>query len=436
MAKKKAPDLLSDNHTVDVIRWKVCEEKLQLTSSVPFNKPNLSTCPQQTRWGLKDFYSLEECVSFITQWSKEVERLSKRKPNKEDGGRGEEEEEEEGKERDRGAKETPGDNDNSLEACRRCILGWAKELNTVAEHRKTVKKGSRGEQQQEESERKEEGGEEEEKFQRIMNWARELQTVSEGCGLAEEGVAQSLAELGLDNKRLGPVLPLLEFITWSLLQEHTQGGVPELWLSTKQNSRRADAVRYIPDSVWKWICSAAADVTLDPDTAHPWLILSKNGKSVRRGETSQDLPEKKQRFDWKSCVQGWQGFTSGRHYWEVEVEQNSAWRVGVTAASAQRKGRFSMHPAGGYWTIWRSQSHLWACTDPKTCLPLSLDPRKVGVFVDYEEGKVSFYNADKRSHIYTFSDTFTEKLYPVFAIQDEETALVITSPSPVSTRRN
>ncbi|MGH0176229.1 UNVERIFIED_CONTAM: hypothetical protein FKN15_032866 [Acipenser sinensis] len=89
-----------------------------------------------------------------------------------------------------------------------------------------------------------------------------------------------------------------------------------------------------------------------------------------------------------------------------------------------------MHPAGGYWTIWRSESHLWARTDPKTPLPLCLDPRKVGVFVDYEEGEVSFYNADSRSHIYTFSDTFTEKLYPVFTIQDEEAALVITSPRP------
>lgn len=428
MAKKGGPDLLSQNHTVDVIRWKVCEEKQQLTSSVPFNKPNL-TASQPTRPDLKDFYSLEECVSFITQWSQEVERLSKHEPNKErDGGRGEEGG---GKERDREVKEAPTDNDCSLEACRQRILDWAKELNAAAEHRKTgemVLEGSPA-KQEEESARKEEGGEQE-KSQRIMEWARELQTVSEGCGLAEGGMARSLGELGLDSKRLGPVLPLLEFITWSLLQERTQGGVPELWLSTKQRSRRADAVRYIPDSVWKWICSASVDVTLDPDTAHPWLILSKNGKSVRRGEKSQDLPEKTQRFDWKSCVQGWQGFTSGRHYWEVEVEQNSTWRVGVTAASAQRKGRFSMHPAGGYWTIWRSESHLWARTDPKTPLPLSLDPRKVGVFVDYEEGEVSFYNADSRSHIYTFSDTFTEKLYPVFTIQDEEAALVITSPRP------
>ncbi|XP_057210685.1 E3 ubiquitin-protein ligase TRIM47-like [Triplophysa rosa] len=51
--------------------------------------------------------------------------------------------------------------------------------------------------------------------------------------------------------------------------------------------------------------------------------------------------------------------------------------------------------------------------DPDVSLSLSVKPQKVGVFVDYEEGLVSFYDVENRSHIYSFTDqSFTEKLYP------------------------
>ncbi|RXN11984.1 E3 ubiquitin- ligase TRIM39-like protein [Labeo rohita] len=43
-------------------------------------------------------------------------------------------------------------------------------------------------------------------------------------------------------------------------------------------------------------------------------------------------------------------------------------------------------------------------------------PKAVGVFVDYEEGLVSFYDVGSRSHIYSFiGQTFTDKLYPYFS---------------------
>ncbi|XP_058874322.1 butyrophilin subfamily 1 member A1-like isoform X2 [Acipenser ruthenus] len=193
--------------------------------------------------------------------------------------------------------------------------------------------------------------------------------------------------------------------------------------------------REVLKSEWKWILSSAVDVTLDPDTAHRRLILSAEGKRVRLGEAWQDLPANPERFDYWECVLGREGYTSGRRYWQVQVGGNRDWRLGVSRESARRKGDFSMIPQQGYWTVeWNGYRDAFtALTDPQTPLPRSLKPQKLGVYLDYEEGQLSFYNVETRSHIYTFTDMKfnpNEKLYPFFYIEDWNTELVLESPDP------
>ncbi|MGH0119669.1 UNVERIFIED_CONTAM: hypothetical protein FKN15_044488 [Acipenser sinensis] len=161
----------------------------------------------------------------------------------------------------------------------------------------------------------------------------------------------------------------------------------------------------------------AVDVTLDHDTAHSYLILSEDGKQVRCGDKPQPLPDNPKRFDKKSYVLGREGFTSGRHYWEVEVGEKIRWVLGVTRESSQRKGGITEKPQQGFWVIWwNEENNLFsAVRAPRTPFPLSPKPRKMGVYLDYEGGLLSFYNVETRSHIYTFTDTFTEKLYPLFS---------------------
>ncbi|XP_034770708.2 E3 ubiquitin-protein ligase TRIM39-like [Acipenser ruthenus] len=161
----------------------------------------------------------------------------------------------------------------------------------------------------------------------------------------------------------------------------------------------------------------AVNVALDPDTTHPYLILSKDGKQVRPGDKLQPLPGNPKRFDRYVYVLGKEGFTSGRHYWEVEVGDKIVWRLGVTRESSQRKGSFPVNPQQGFWTVLREDecNNFYAATNPVTPLPKNLKPRKVGVYLDYEGGQLSFYNVETRSLIYTFTDTFTEKLYPLFS---------------------
>ncbi|MGH0174273.1 UNVERIFIED_CONTAM: hypothetical protein FKN15_067731 [Acipenser sinensis] len=123
----------------------------------------------------------------------------------------------------------------------------------------------------------------------------------------------------------------------------------------------------------------------------------------------------------------------------MEFGGNNFWRFGVSRESARRKGEFSMTPQQGYWTVgWRSgdedKDAFIALTAPETPIPLSLKPQKLGVYLDYEEGRLSFYNKETRSHIYTFTDMEfnpNEKLYPFFYTYST-TDLVLESPDPVS----
>uniref|UniRef100_A0A3B3S6T5 B30.2/SPRY domain-containing protein n=1 Tax=Paramormyrops kingsleyae TaxID=1676925 RepID=A0A3B3S6T5_9TELE len=162
--------------------------------------------------------------------------------------------------------------------------------------------------------------------------------------------------------------------------------------------------------------STAVDVTLDPSTANPWLILSVDGKQVWDGDTQLHLPDYPKRFDSSVCVLAKESFTTGRHYWEVEVGEKIAWDIGVVRESINRKGIISANPEDGYWTMCLRHSNMYSCCG--TCcfsLPLNRRPRKLGVYLDYEEGQISFYNVDAQSHMYTHHHTFTERLYPFFS---------------------
>ncbi|XP_030055729.1 E3 ubiquitin-protein ligase TRIM39-like isoform X2 [Microcaecilia unicolor] len=181
-----------------------------------------------------------------------------------------------------------------------------------------------------------------------------------------------------------------------------------------------------PQQLKKWITkfgefgSYTVNVTLDPETAHPNLVLSQDRKTVVWGVTKQNVPNTAERFDTYPYVLGSEGFTSGRRYWEVEVGDVSYWTLGVCKDSVRRKGRITLSPGEGFWTVelWNKQ-RCWALTSPETELPLSVIPRAVGILLDYEAGKVSFYDAGDKSHLFTFTDTFTGKLRPFFWTNSE-----------------
>ncbi|XP_072115460.1 nuclear factor 7, brain-like [Mobula birostris] len=156
-------------------------------------------------------------------------------------------------------------------------------------------------------------------------------------------------------------------------------------------------------------------VTLDVETAYPLLEVSEDRKSVRPTGTWRDLPDTGKWFTYWACVLGSEGFTSGRHYWEVEVTGNRCWSLGVAAESVKRKGLFTLSPETGFWIIGRINDVMKVYTSTVSCLPAGPIPGRVGVYLSYESGRVSFYNAETKSHLHTFTENkFTEKLYPFF----------------------
>ncbi|XP_042303373.1 E3 ubiquitin-protein ligase TRIM39-like [Sceloporus undulatus] len=162
------------------------------------------------------------------------------------------------------------------------------------------------------------------------------------------------------------------------------------------------------------------DVTLDPATAHPSLVISEDRKSVKYGGRQSEQLTKENctgRFDTYVLVLGSEKFTSGRHYWEVEVGDSTEWDLGVYREAVGRKEQVSiMSPMSGFWRLWlRNGDQYKALISRPILLPMNVKPMRVGVFLDYSEGKVSFYNVTEKTHIYTYVGTFYTPLRPFFS---------------------
>ncbi|CAL8386305.1 unnamed protein product [Boreogadus saida] len=172
-------------------------------------------------------------------------------------------------------------------------------------------------------------------------------------------------------------------------------------------------MKKLPDGELKRVQQYDVDVTLDPDTAASSLILSEDGKQVHHGGVVKILPDNPKRFTRYIHVLTRQSFSSGRFYFEVQVKDKTGWYLGVVRESIDRIGQTKVTPETGYWTLLLNKDGLFFKDNPSVRLPLRAELQKVGVFVDYDEGLVSFYDVEARVHIYSATGcTFSEPLYP------------------------
>nr|KAF6447805.1 hypothetical protein HJG63_012152 [Rousettus aegyptiacus] len=260
-------------------------------------------------------------------------------------------------------------------------------------------------------------------------------------------------------------------------QERSQQGGLRLLQDIKETFNRCEEVQLQPPEVWspdpcqphshdfltdaivrkmsRMFCQAArVDLTLDPDTAHPALMLSPDRRGVRLAERRQEVADHSKRFSADCCVLGAQGFRSGRHYWEVEVGGRRGWAVGAARESTHHKEKVGSGGSSvGIGDASSSSRHhhrrrrlhlpqqpllqreVWCVgtngkryqaqsSTEQTLLSPSEKPRRFGVYLDYEAGRLGFYNAETLAHVHTFSAAFLgERVFPFFRVLSKGTRI-------------
>lgn len=138
---------------------------------------------------------------------------------------------------------------------------------------------------------------------------------------------------------------------------------------------------------------------------------------MRDGGEEKEVEVTPQRFDLFASILALNSLTTGMAYWEVEVSDKTGWDLGVARGGVKRNGGLLLDPDHGFWvTVHYDDDKYAALTVPAVPLHLKQKPKKVGVFVDYEEGLVSFYDVTAQTHIYSFTDcVFGEEIFPYFS---------------------
>ncbi|XP_062978457.1 E3 ubiquitin-protein ligase TRIM7-like [Elgaria multicarinata webbii] len=141
------------------------------------------------------------------------------------------------------------------------------------------------------------------------------------------------------------------------------------------------------------------NVHLDPDTAHPQLLLSEDRKCLKLRKKGEGCPPNPQRFDHYYFVLGRERFTSGRHFWDVVVENSEDWAVGVARKSVSRKGRFQCGAESGFWAAGkcRGEHTIPDFTD------VSGNVKRIRVSLNCVGGRVAFYDVDTADCLAEFS---------------------------------
>ncbi|XP_056121187.1 E3 ubiquitin-protein ligase TRIM35-like [Rhinichthys klamathensis goyatoka] len=169
----------------------------------------------------------------------------------------------------------------------------------------------------------------------------------------------------------------------------------------------------LPFRVWKKMLETVqhTPLTLDPNTANPYLTLSADLTSVSLSDEGKTLPDNPERIDLYPCVLVSEGFNSGTHCWDVEVGDNTYWSLGLTTASNQRKGDVFFN--SNVWSVCYINRKYFSKSpeQPETVFTVKQKLQRVRVQLDYDRKTVSFSDPVTNRHLLTFRTSFTETVF-------------------------
>lgn len=149
---------------------------------------------------------------------------------------------------------------------------------------------------------------------------------------------------------------------------------------------------------------------MDPNTAHPCLLLSHDLTSLEYTSQPHRLPDNPERFHMVAEVLCMTGLSSGSHCWVVDIGCNN-WILGVACTSVTRNVEVQARPENRFWTMCLRDREYRAMTSPPTAVTVTEKLKRVRVQLDWVKGQVSFFDpADDDTPLYSFSHKFRESV--------------------------
>ncbi|XP_077340904.1 butyrophilin subfamily 1 member A1-like isoform X2 [Lithobates pipiens] len=183
----------------------------------------------------------------------------------------------------------------------------------------------------------------------------------------------------------------------------------------KEKERQLQEIKYSAEALEREVES----ILFDPSTAYYGLLVSPDSRTISTTDVIQDVPKNPERFDTEPCVLGQTAFSSGTHYWETEILERSGefWSLGIASNSVRRTGGQRECPEALIWAIRGTAEGYYALYTPPVSIAFEPERiQRVGTYLDYDEGKVSFYDVDTYRLLHTFTEVFSEPVYPFYYV--------------------
>ncbi|XP_026565656.1 fibronectin type III and SPRY domain-containing protein 2 isoform X1 [Pseudonaja textilis] len=171
------------------------------------------------------------------------------------------------------------------------------------------------------------------------------------------------------------------------------------------------------------ILSTGTVFTLNEKTAHPLLSILEDGLTLACHETKRaqsDTPFGEDSFTRSIAALGYPIPFRGKHYWEVDVDENTEYCIGVAFENVPREDYLGKsHSSWCMKHTITSSSHLYEFLNNGMTpdIKITVPPEKIGLLLDYDEGILSFFNADIKQHLHTFHNNFQDFVCPCFAME-------------------